>query len=166
MFGTAENLRENWTRCMSVFCGWADVLFGRVTTPGRSLLQLRVLCPPRSASSGGWYGRRMCRHLSCWHAVMNRDEWVQAQTPQLAATCMLMHIDSTTVFPFQVKCEQYWGSGTMHFENITVITTSEIPLEDWTIRDFDIKNVSDKMVHLPRKTHFYDGIKIHTVHRW
>lgn len=49
---------------------------------------------------------------------------------------------------FQVKCEQYWEFGTKHFENINVTTVSDIPLEDWTIRDFDIKNVSG---HLRRK---------------
>lgn len=46
------------------------------------------------------------------------------------------------VFLFQVKCEQYWETGTKIYEDINVTTTSEIPLEDWTIRDFDIKNVS------------------------
>ncbi|XP_050929430.1 receptor-type tyrosine-protein phosphatase eta isoform X11 [Lates calcarifer] len=54
----------------------------------------------------------------------------------------------------RVKCEQYWGSGTMHFENITVITTSEIPLEDWTIRDFDIKNVKTAETRSVRHFHF------------
>lgn len=43
---------------------------------------------------------------------------------------------------FQVKCEQYWDFGTKRFENINVTAVSDIPLEDWTIRDFDIKNVS------------------------
>lgn len=43
---------------------------------------------------------------------------------------------------FQVKCEQYWDYGTKRFENINVTSVSDIPLEDWTIRDFDIKNVS------------------------
>lgn len=47
------------------------------------------------------------------------------------------------MFLFQVKCEQYWETGTKIYEDINVTTTSEIPLEDWTIRDFDIKNVSD-----------------------
>lgn len=28
--------------------------------------------------------------------------------------------------------------------------TSEIPLEDWTIRDFDIKNVSGDVPHTPK----------------
>lgn len=55
------------------------------------------------------------------------------------------------VFPFQVKCEQYWSSDTRHFDNITVTTTSEIPLEDWTIRDFDVKNVSGEMLCYFRK---------------
>lgn len=50
-------------------------------------------------------------------------------------------INSASGHLFQVKCEQYWTPGTKHFGNITVTTTSEIPLEDWTIRDFDIKNV-------------------------
>lgn len=47
---------------------------------------------------------------------------------------------------FQVKCEQYWDFGTKHFENINVTTVSDIPLEDWTIRDFDIKNVSGHLL--------------------
>ncbi|GLD60175.1 receptor-type tyrosine-protein phosphatase eta-like isoform X4 [Lates japonicus] len=54
----------------------------------------------------------------------------------------------------RVKCEQYWGSGTMHFDNITVTTTSEIPLEDWTIRDFDIKNVKTAETRPVRHFHF------------
>ncbi|XP_071360006.1 receptor-type tyrosine-protein phosphatase beta isoform X5 [Trachinotus anak] len=54
----------------------------------------------------------------------------------------------------RVKCEQYWSSGTKHFENITVTTTSEIPLEDWTIRDFDIKNVKTAETRSVRHFHF------------
>uniref|UniRef100_A0A3Q1AWF7 protein-tyrosine-phosphatase n=1 Tax=Amphiprion ocellaris TaxID=80972 RepID=A0A3Q1AWF7_AMPOC len=54
----------------------------------------------------------------------------------------------------RVKCEQYWSSGTKHFENITVKTTSEIPLEDWTIRDFDIKNVKTAETRSIRHFHF------------
>lgn len=62
--------------------------------------------------------------------------------------CFILHMNSE-YFPsdclsLQVKCEQYWDPGTKRFENITVTMTSEIPLEDWTIRDFDIKNVSSK----------------------
>ncbi|KAM7414244.1 hypothetical protein PAMA_019185 [Pampus argenteus] len=54
----------------------------------------------------------------------------------------------------RVKCEQYWNSGTRHFENITVTTTSEIPLEDWTIRDFDIKNMKTAETRTMRQFHF------------
>ncbi|XP_041852407.1 receptor-type tyrosine-protein phosphatase eta isoform X2 [Melanotaenia boesemani] len=54
----------------------------------------------------------------------------------------------------RVKCEQYWGRGTKHFDNITVTTTSEIPLDDWTIRDFSIKNVKTAEVRLVRHFHF------------
>ncbi|XP_075944930.1 receptor-type tyrosine-protein phosphatase eta-like [Anarhichas minor] len=54
----------------------------------------------------------------------------------------------------RVKCEQYWDHGTKHFENITVTTTSEIELEDWTIRDFDIKNVKTAETRSVRHFHF------------
>ncbi|KAM4618292.1 receptor-type tyrosine-protein phosphatase eta-like [Polymixia lowei] len=54
----------------------------------------------------------------------------------------------------RVKCEKYWPSETMHFGNITVTTTSEIPLEDWTIRDFDIKNVKTAETRTVRHFHF------------
>uniref|UniRef100_A0A673B464 protein-tyrosine-phosphatase n=1 Tax=Sphaeramia orbicularis TaxID=375764 RepID=A0A673B464_9TELE len=54
----------------------------------------------------------------------------------------------------RVKCEQYWDSGTKHYENITVTTTSEIPLEDWTIRDFDVKNVKTAETRSVRHFHF------------
>ncbi|XP_069577895.1 receptor-type tyrosine-protein phosphatase eta-like [Brachyistius frenatus] len=54
----------------------------------------------------------------------------------------------------RVKCEQYWGSGTKHFDEITVTTTSEIPLEDWTIRDFGIKNVKTAETRSVRHFHF------------
>ncbi|XP_034071781.1 receptor-type tyrosine-protein phosphatase eta isoform X8 [Gymnodraco acuticeps] len=54
----------------------------------------------------------------------------------------------------RVKCEQYWVQGTKHFENITVTTTSEIALEDWTIRDFDIKNVKTAETRSVRHFHF------------
>lgn len=70
----------------------------------------------------------------------------------------------TTAFFFQVKCEQYWDFGTKHFENITVTTTSDIPLEDWTIRDFNIKNASDDMRHILRKKPL-GSVKINTVYQ-
>ncbi|XP_039665211.1 receptor-type tyrosine-protein phosphatase eta isoform X4 [Perca fluviatilis] len=54
----------------------------------------------------------------------------------------------------RVKCEQYWDHGTKHFENITVTTTSVIPLEDWTIRDFNIKNVKTAETRSVRHFHF------------
>lgn len=56
------------------------VLYNRVTTPGRSSLQLRVLCLPPSKISGEWSGRRTCRLWSCWHAATNKDEWAATQT--------------------------------------------------------------------------------------
>ncbi|KAK6309243.1 hypothetical protein J4Q44_G00207060 [Coregonus suidteri] len=54
----------------------------------------------------------------------------------------------------RVKCEEYWPSETKHFQNITVTTTSEIPLEDWTIRDFDVKNVRTAETRSVRHFHF------------
>ncbi|XP_035646574.1 receptor-type tyrosine-protein phosphatase eta isoform X2 [Oncorhynchus keta] len=54
----------------------------------------------------------------------------------------------------RVKCEEYYPSETKHFENITVTTTSEIPLEDWTIRDFDVKNVKTVETRSVRHFHF------------
>lgn len=47
-----------------------------------------------------------------------------------------------------MKCEKYWPSGTNHYQNISVTTTSEIELESWTIRDFAIKNVKQHFLHL------------------
>ncbi|XP_049578499.1 receptor-type tyrosine-protein phosphatase eta isoform X2 [Syngnathus scovelli] len=54
----------------------------------------------------------------------------------------------------RVKCEQYWHSSTKHFEYIRVTTTSEIPLDDWTIRDFEIKNVKTAETRSIRQFHF------------
>ncbi|XP_070687308.1 receptor-type tyrosine-protein phosphatase eta-like [Pempheris klunzingeri] len=54
----------------------------------------------------------------------------------------------------RVKCEQYWDSGTKHFGNITVTTTSAIPLDDWTIRDFNVKNVKTAETRSVRHFHF------------
>lgn len=59
-----------------------------------------------------------------------------------------IHVGFLNVCLFQVKCEQYWDFGTRHFENINVTAVSDIPLEDWTIRDFDIKNVSGGLLKL------------------
>ncbi|XP_062405345.1 receptor-type tyrosine-protein phosphatase eta [Sardina pilchardus] len=56
----------------------------------------------------------------------------------------------------RVKCEEYWPAGTetKHFSNLIVNTTSEIPLEDWTIRDFDVKNVKTAETRAVRHFHF------------
>ncbi|XP_061101229.1 LOW QUALITY PROTEIN: receptor-type tyrosine-protein phosphatase eta [Conger conger] len=54
----------------------------------------------------------------------------------------------------RVKCEKYWPSGTGHYNNITVTTTSEIPLEDWTIRDFSVKNVKTAETRTVSHFHF------------
>ncbi|XP_072291738.1 receptor-type tyrosine-protein phosphatase eta [Eucyclogobius newberryi] len=54
----------------------------------------------------------------------------------------------------RVKCEQYWAPGTSSYGNITVTTTSEIPLDDWTIRDFDVKNVKTAETRPVRHFHF------------
>ncbi|KAJ8406506.1 hypothetical protein AAFF_G00300800 [Aldrovandia affinis] len=54
----------------------------------------------------------------------------------------------------RVKCEKYWPSETQHFNNITVTTTSEIPLEDWTIREFHVKNVKTAETRSLRHFHF------------
>ncbi|MFT7814350.1 receptor-type tyrosine-protein phosphatase eta-like [Arapaima gigas] len=42
----------------------------------------------------------------------------------------------------RVKCEMYWPSESKHYDNIIVTTTSDIALDDWTIREFSVKNVS------------------------
>ncbi|XP_061078513.1 receptor-type tyrosine-protein phosphatase eta-like [Conger conger] len=54
----------------------------------------------------------------------------------------------------RVKCEEYWPSDTKHYKNIAVTTTSIIPLEDWTIRDFDVKNVKTAETRNLRQFHF------------
>ncbi|XP_067235426.1 receptor-type tyrosine-protein phosphatase eta-like [Chanodichthys erythropterus] len=54
----------------------------------------------------------------------------------------------------RVKCEKYWPSGTNHYHNISVTTTSEISLDSWTIRDFKIKNVKTAETRYVRQFHF------------
>ncbi|KAJ8340056.1 hypothetical protein SKAU_G00346890 [Synaphobranchus kaupii] len=54
----------------------------------------------------------------------------------------------------RVKCEEYWPSGSQNYDNIAVTTTSEIPLEDWTIRDFSIKNVKTSETRTVCHFHF------------
>ncbi|KAG7279229.1 hypothetical protein CRUP_013621 [Coryphaenoides rupestris] len=54
----------------------------------------------------------------------------------------------------RVKCEKYWPEDSKHFGNITVTMTSEIVLEDWTLRDFYIKNVKTAETRSMRHFHF------------
>ncbi|XP_043083335.1 receptor-type tyrosine-protein phosphatase eta-like isoform X19 [Puntigrus tetrazona] len=54
----------------------------------------------------------------------------------------------------RVKCEKYWPSGTNHYQNNSVTTTSEIELESWTIRDFTLKNVKTAETRYIRQFHF------------
>ncbi|XP_072526999.1 receptor-type tyrosine-protein phosphatase eta [Salminus brasiliensis] len=54
----------------------------------------------------------------------------------------------------RVKCEKYWPSESKHFSNLTVTTTSEIIMEDWTIRDFHVKNVKTAETRSIRQFHF------------
>ncbi|XDV18094.1 hypothetical protein PO909_023862 [Leuciscus waleckii] len=54
----------------------------------------------------------------------------------------------------RVKCEEYWPADIKHFNNLTVMTTSEIPLEDWTLRDFEVKNVKTAESRSVRHFHF------------
>ncbi|XP_056603685.1 receptor-type tyrosine-protein phosphatase eta isoform X3 [Triplophysa dalaica] len=54
----------------------------------------------------------------------------------------------------RVKCEEYWPSDMKSFNNLTVTTTSTIPLEDWTISDFEVKNVKTAETRSVRHFHF------------
>ncbi|XP_053541904.1 receptor-type tyrosine-protein phosphatase eta [Ictalurus punctatus] len=54
----------------------------------------------------------------------------------------------------RVKCEKYWPPDNKLYNNILVTTTSEIELEDWTIRDFTIKNVKTAETRNVRQFHF------------
>ncbi|XP_063053903.1 receptor-type tyrosine-protein phosphatase eta-like [Engraulis encrasicolus] len=54
----------------------------------------------------------------------------------------------------RVKCEQYWPPESKHYNNIIVTTTSEIALDDWTLRDFDIKNVKTAETRAVRQFHY------------
>ncbi|TSK45850.1 Receptor-type tyrosine-protein phosphatase eta [Bagarius yarrelli] len=53
-----------------------------------------------------------------------------------------------------VKCEKYWPPESKLYNNILVTTASEIELEDWTIRDFTIKNVKTAETRNVRQFHF------------
>ncbi|KAL1271207.1 hypothetical protein QQF64_030223 [Cirrhinus molitorella] len=54
----------------------------------------------------------------------------------------------------RVKCEEYWPADTKHFNNLIVTNISEIPLEDWTLRDFEVKNVKTAESRSVRHFHF------------
>ncbi|MBN3300850.1 PTPRJ phosphatase, partial [Amia calva] len=54
----------------------------------------------------------------------------------------------------RVKCEEYWPSGTKNYGNITVTMTSDISLEDWTLRDFNLKNMKTSEIRSLRQFHF------------
>ncbi|KAK3558495.1 hypothetical protein QTP86_018148, partial [Hemibagrus guttatus] len=54
----------------------------------------------------------------------------------------------------RVKCEKYWPPESKLYSNILVTTTSEIELEDWTIREFTIKNVKTAETRNVRQFHF------------
>ncbi|XP_043101766.1 receptor-type tyrosine-protein phosphatase eta isoform X2 [Puntigrus tetrazona] len=54
----------------------------------------------------------------------------------------------------RVKCEEYWPADKKHFNNLTVTNISEIPLEDWTLRDFEVKNVKTAESRSVRHFHF------------
>ncbi|XP_067295076.1 receptor-type tyrosine-protein phosphatase eta isoform X2 [Pseudorasbora parva] len=54
----------------------------------------------------------------------------------------------------RIKCEEYWPADIKHFNNLTVTTTSEISLEDWTLRDFEVKNVKTAEARSVRHFHF------------
>ncbi|XP_056307248.1 receptor-type tyrosine-protein phosphatase eta-like [Danio aesculapii] len=54
----------------------------------------------------------------------------------------------------RVKCEKYWPSETDFYHNISVTITSEKELDDWTIRDFSIKNVETEETCNVRQFHF------------
>ncbi|XP_026123520.1 receptor-type tyrosine-protein phosphatase eta-like isoform X2 [Carassius auratus] len=54
----------------------------------------------------------------------------------------------------RVKCEEYWPAETKRYDNLTVINISEVPLEDWTLRDFEVKNTKTAESRSVRHFHF------------
>ncbi|XP_073668808.1 receptor-type tyrosine-protein phosphatase eta isoform X2 [Paramisgurnus dabryanus] len=54
----------------------------------------------------------------------------------------------------RVKCEKYWPAEMNQFNHLKVTTISEIPLEDWTIRDFEVKNAKTGEARSVRHFHF------------
>ncbi|TRY85789.1 hypothetical protein DNTS_014591 [Danionella cerebrum] len=53
-----------------------------------------------------------------------------------------------------VKCEEYWPAESKHFNNLLVTTTSEIKLEEWSLRDFEVKNLRTAESRAVRHFHF------------
>ncbi|XP_024912020.1 receptor-type tyrosine-protein phosphatase eta isoform X1 [Cynoglossus semilaevis] len=95
----------------------------------------------------------------------SRKEFIAAQGPLPATVCdfwrMIWEKNVLTLVMLtrcneqgRVKCEQYWGPGQMDYDNITVTLISEIPLEDWTLRDFEIKNLKTAETRVVRQFHF------------
>ncbi|XP_041131973.1 receptor-type tyrosine-protein phosphatase eta-like isoform X2 [Polyodon spathula] len=55
----------------------------------------------------------------------------------------------------RVKCEEYWpSSNPKNYGDVTVILTSEIPLSEWTIREFKMKNRKTAESRTVRHFHF------------
>ncbi|RXM29687.1 Receptor-type tyrosine-protein phosphatase eta [Acipenser ruthenus] len=55
----------------------------------------------------------------------------------------------------RVKCEEYWpSSNPKTYGDVTVILTSEIPLNEWTIREFKMKNTKTAESRTVRHFHF------------
>ncbi|MGH0133651.1 UNVERIFIED_CONTAM: hypothetical protein FKN15_073418, partial [Acipenser sinensis] len=55
----------------------------------------------------------------------------------------------------RVKCEEYWpSSNPKTYGDVTVILTSEIPLNEWTIREFKMKNTKTAESRTIRHFHF------------
>ncbi|XP_042559959.1 receptor-type tyrosine-protein phosphatase eta-like [Clupea harengus] len=95
----------------------------------------------------------------------SRKEFIASQGP-LPATVndfwrMILETNIRTIVMLtrckeqgQVKCEQYWPAESKHYNNFIVKTTSEITLDDWALRDFEVKNVKTAETHSVRQFHF------------
>uniref|UniRef100_A0A8C3GCJ4 protein-tyrosine-phosphatase n=1 Tax=Cyclopterus lumpus TaxID=8103 RepID=A0A8C3GCJ4_CYCLU len=84
----------------------------------------------------------------------SRKEYIAAQGPLPTSNVQTLVMLTRCIEQGRVKCEQYWDHGTKHFENINVTTTSEAKLEDWTIREFHIKNVKTAETRSVHHFHF------------
>uniref|UniRef100_A0A3Q2DQM6 protein-tyrosine-phosphatase n=1 Tax=Cyprinodon variegatus TaxID=28743 RepID=A0A3Q2DQM6_CYPVA len=136
-------------------CGFAEE-FEDLRPVGTSQAKVHALDPENKPKN---------RYNNVLPGYLSRKEYIAAQGP-LPATVnefwrMIWEKNVQTLVMLtrcneqgRVKCEQYWSPGTKYCEDIIVTTTSEIPLEDWTIRDFDIKNVKTAEVRSVRHFHF------------